>query len=103
VKSSFTDVTRYEYGPTKHDAIYGFDPDRWLASGYMGHLPCFPFYGPPSSEDEVRAVLGNHGQAPIVEWAKTGAEVRDDGVTLRYGATLDKTQYRVQRAVTHPK
>lgn len=93
-------IEPYEYQDAKHDAIYGTSPHRWLHSGYMGHLLCFPFYGPPSSEDEVRAGLGNHGEAPIVEWRKIQVDITGGATTLRYGATLEKTQYRVERAVT---
>ncbi len=91
-----------EYDPARHDALYGNDPHRWLSSGYMGHLLCFPIYGPPSAE-EAKAGLGNHGEAAIVEWRKIGVEETTDGVTLRYGADLPKTQYRVERAITVPR
>ena len=79
------------YDPAKHDAIYGKDPHRWLSSGYMGHLLCFPIYGPPSA-DEARAGLGNHGEAAIVEWRKMKVEMGPDQVTLWYGTDLVKTQ-----------
>ena len=92
-------IDPHTYKPSEHDAIYGSDPHRWLSSGYMGHLLCFPFYGPPSA-DEAKAGLGNHGEASIVEW-RIVAVNRDGGaVTLRYGADLPKTQFRVERAVT---
>jgi len=88
------------YDPTRHDALYGSGSHRWLSAGYMGHLLCFPFYGPPSSEDEIRAQLGNHGEAPIVEWRKVKVDQRGDGVTLHYSAELPKTHYRVERIIT---
>jgi catechol 2,3-dioxygenase-like lactoylglutathione lyase family enzyme len=59
-------IEPFEYDAAKHDAIYGHETHRWLSSGYMGHMLCFPFYGPPSDEEE-RAGLGYHGEAPIVE------------------------------------
>ncbi len=89
-------IDPHTYDPTSHDAVYGDSPHRWLSSGYMGHLLCFPFYGPPSSEEEVKAGLGNHGEAPIVEWKRT----RDEVGALWYGADLPKTQYRVERRIT---
>jgi catechol 2,3-dioxygenase-like lactoylglutathione lyase family enzyme len=95
-------IDPHEYDDAKHNAIYGGDPHRWLSSGYMGHLLCFPEYGPPSAE-EVQAGLGNHGEAPIVEWRKISVDENPDGITLRYGADLPKTQYRVERAVTLPR
>ena len=59
---------------------------------------CFPLYGPPS-DDEVKAGLGSHGEAPVVEWRKRKADIGADGVTFWYGADLPKTQYRVERAI----
>lgn len=88
-----------QYEASRHDALYGDTPHRWLSSGYMGHLLCFPIYGPPSA-DEARAGLGNHGEAPIVEWHKTGVDSNADQITLRYAADLPKTQFRVERSVT---
>jgi catechol 2,3-dioxygenase-like lactoylglutathione lyase family enzyme len=95
-------IEPYAYDPARDDAVYGTTPHRWLSSGYMGHLLCFPMYGPPSA-DEARAGLGNHGEAPVVRWRKIKDEVNTDGVTLWYGADLPKTQYRVERAVTLPR
>jgi hypothetical protein len=95
-------IEPYEYDPAKHDALFTDGSHRWLSSGYMGHLLCFPTFGPPSSEDEVRNQLGNHGEAPIVEWKQQKFEVNKEGVTLWYGADLPKTQYRVARKVTLP-
>ena len=92
-------IDPHEYDPAKHDAIYGSDSGRWLISGYMGHMLCFPSYGGPS-EDEVRAGLGGHGEAAIVEWKKMRIESTPEAVTLWYGADLTKTNYRVERAVT---
>jgi catechol 2,3-dioxygenase-like lactoylglutathione lyase family enzyme len=91
-----------QYDPARHDAVYSDTPARRLLSGYMGHLLCFPSYGPPS-EEEARAGLGNHGEAAIVEWKKTKVEVNSAGVTLWYGADLPMTQFRVERAVTMPR
>lgn len=93
-------IEPYEYDPAKHDKLYGDGPHRWLSSGYMGHLLCFPSFGPPSSEAEVRSGLGNHGEAPIVEWRYVSHSVGADGVTFSYAAGLPKTQYRVGRMLT---
>lgn len=88
-----------EYSPAKHDGLYGDGVARWLMSGYMGHLLCFPSYGPPS-EDEAKAGLGSHGEAPIVEWKKMKIESTPEAVTLWYGADLSRTNFRVERAIT---
>ena len=95
-------IEPYAYDEARDDKVYGVTPHRWLSSGYMGHLLCFPIYGPPSA-DEARAGLGNHGEAAIVRWREMKEEVNGDGVTLWYGADLPKTQYRVERAVTLPR
>jgi hypothetical protein len=92
------DPTRYD--AAKHDSLYSNTPHKWLHSGYMGHLLCFPFYGPPSSDDEARALLGNHGEAPIVDWKKLKVDQKPGALTLWYGAELPRTQYRVERAIT---
>ncbi len=88
-------IEPYEYDPAKHNALYGEDSHRWLSSGYMGHLLCFPAFGPPSSQAEIDNGLGNHGEAPIVEWKPIGSAV--GGGNFTYGAALPKTHYRVQR------
>lgn len=93
-------IEPYQYVPAKHDSLYGAEPHRWLSSGYMGHLLCFPSFGPPSSEDEVRNRLGNHGEAPIAEWVQHRVDFPAGGVTLWYSAHLPKTRYSVERAVT---
>lgn len=94
----YATIEPYLYEPAKHDALYGNDPHRWLSSGYMGHLMCFPAFGPPSSPSEIEAGLGNHGEAPIAEWKPIG-EARS---SFRYGAALPKTEFRVERTVTLP-
>jgi hypothetical protein len=95
-------IEPYEYDAKRDNKGYNDTPHRWLSSGYMGHLLCFPIYGPPAA-DEARAGLSNHGEAPIVRWSEIKREVNTDGVTLWYGADLPKTQYRVERAVTLPR
>lgn len=92
-------IDPHRYEPSRHDAIYGSDPHRWLSAGYMGHLLCFPHYGPPSSQAEIAMGLGNHGEAPIVEWKELGVTKEGNRLTLRVGAELPKTQYRVERAI----
>src|SRR5262245_64949403 len=96
-------IEPYQYDPQRHDALYGSDSHRWLSSGYMGHLLCFPVFGAPSSPAEVKNGLGNHGEAPIVEWKPVGVlEKAPDAIKFRYGADLPKTQFRVDRTMTLP-
>jgi len=91
------------YNSTKHATLYGTDPHARLSSGYLGHLLCFPFYGPVSSDEEAKRGLGNHGEAPVVEWKKLKAEVTPEAAVFEYGADLVLTQYRVWRRVTLPQ
>lgn len=96
-------IDSHTYRDAEHNATYGDDPHRWLSAGYMGHLLCFPFYGPPSSPEEIAAGLGNHGEAPIVEWKELERRVTDQAAIVRYGAELPKTHFRVERTVTLPR
>ncbi|MFN0169589.1 MAG: hypothetical protein ACKV22_24470 [Bryobacteraceae bacterium] len=95
-------IDPHEYNPARHDALYGDNSGRWLMSGYIGHLLCFPSYG-PASDDETRAGLGGHGEAPIVEWKEMKIESSPEDITLWYGADLTKTNFRVERAITLAK
>jgi hypothetical protein len=92
-------IDPHTFDPAKHDSIYGAGPAKWLMSGYMGHLLCFPSYGGPSPE-EVNAGLGSHGEAPISEWKKMRVEQTPEKLTLFYGSELRKTRFRVERAIT---
>jgi hypothetical protein len=74
-----------------------FIPD---GNGYMGHLVCFPHYGPASAEERAQGLRG-HGEAGSVEWAQTRAPQFDAaGLTFFYGADLPKTHYKIERGVT---
>ena len=88
------------YDPAKHDALYGDSSHRWLSSGYMGHLLNFPVFGPPSSEHEIRNGLGNHGEAPIVEWKLVNSAATAESVVLDVEAELRRTRFRVGRRFT---
>jgi hypothetical protein len=88
-------IEPYEYDPARHDALYGKDSHRWLSAGYMGHFVCFPIFGGPSSPQEVANGLGNHGEAPIVEWKL----VQGSDTSIRFGAELPKTEYRIERTM----
>ena len=69
-------------------------------NGYMGHLVCFPHYGPASANERAQGLSG-HGEAGSVEWQQTRPPQIDAGVfTFFYGAELPKTQYKIERAVT---
>jgi hypothetical protein len=68
--------------------------------GYMGHMVCFPAFGPASPEETKNGLVG-HGEAGSVEWQQTKPpEVSAQGMTFFYGAELPKTQYRIGRAVS---
>jgi hypothetical protein len=68
--------------------------------GYMGHLVCFPYYGPASAEERAQGLSG-HGEAGSVEWQQTRPpQIDAQGITFFYGADLPKTQYKIERALT---
>jgi len=68
--------------------------------GYMGHLVCFPYYGPASADERAQGLRG-HGEAGSVEWQQTRPpQIDTQRATFFYGADLPKTQYRIERAVT---
>ena len=68
--------------------------------GYMGHLVCFPHYGPASAEERAQGLRG-HGEAGSVDWQQTRPPQMDaQRITFFYGADLPKTQYKIERAVT---
>jgi hypothetical protein len=69
-------------------------------NAYVGHLVCFPYFG-PASEDEREQGLRGHGEAGAVDWQQTRApQIDANGITFFYGADLPKTQYKIERAVT---
>jgi hypothetical protein len=70
------------------------------AAGYMGHLVCFPHYG-PASRDERQHGLSGHGEAGSAEWNQLRPPVIDaHSLTFSYGADLPKTGYRIARVIT---
>jgi hypothetical protein len=74
-----------------------FIPD---GNGYLGHLVCFPHYGPASPEEREQGLRG-HGEAGSVDWQQTRPpHIAGGAITFYYGAELPKTQYRIERAVT---
>ena len=65
-----------------------------LGNGYMGHLVCFPYYGPASADERAQGLRG-HGEAGSVEWQQTrAAEIDAQHITFYYGADLPVTHYR---------
>jgi hypothetical protein len=69
-------------------------------NGYMGHMVCFPHFGPASAAERAQGLRG-HGEANSVDWQQTRApQISAEGITFFYGADLPKTQYRIERAVT---
>jgi hypothetical protein len=69
-------------------------------NGYMGHMVCFPNFGPASPEERQNGI-GGHGEANGVVWQQTRPPKIDaQSLTFFYGADLPKTQYRIERAIT---
>ncbi|MFN8446726.1 MAG: hypothetical protein U0175_38390 [Caldilineaceae bacterium] len=93
-------IDPHTYDPVQHAALYGEGAGARLMAGYMGHLLCFPDFGPPTPH-EIENGFTFHGEALTVEWQQTQPpRISAEEITLYYGATLPQTQYRVERAVT---
>ncbi len=60
----------WQYRPRQHHALYG---EKLLAS-ILGHNPCLGHFGSPS-EEERRAGLGSHGEAPVLRWKEIAKKV----------------------------
>src|SRR3954465_7876043 len=58
---------------------YGDGGEAQLLAGIMGHNLCLDIFGGPSDE-EARAGLTPHGEAPVVDYEAEGS---DDTLTLR--------------------
>ena len=62
-------IDPHAYNDARDNAVYGDDPHRWLSSGYMGHLLCFPVFGAPSSSIGApwfhNARLGTHSACSL--------------------------------------
>jgi hypothetical protein len=56
-----------KFEPGVHHATYGEGSEARLLSGIMGHNICLDFFGAPS-EDEARAGLTVHGEAPVARY-----------------------------------
>lgn len=97
---TYPTIDPHTYDPTQHAALYGQDASARLVAGYMGHLLCFPAFGPPTA-DELTQGFTFHGEAVTAEWRQSQpSRMNAEAVTLYYGADLPQTQYRVERAVT---
>ncbi len=92
-------IDPYTFDIAKHGPLYGTGNQRLIMSGYMGHFLCFPTFG-QGSEAELNHGFAAHGEALAVEWKQQKVETANGAVTLRYGADLPLTQFRVARAVT---
>ncbi|CAN5749288.1 hypothetical protein BH10CHL1_BH10CHL1_00130 [soil metagenome] len=93
-------IEPYAYDPAQHADLYGQGPNARLTAGYMGHLLCFPTFGPPTP-DEAAQDFTFHGEAVAVEWQQhKPPQLSPEAITLYYAADLPQTQYRVERAVT---
>lgn len=93
-------IDPHTYDPARHAALYGERENARLTAGYMGHLLCFPTFGPPTPA-EIAQGFTFHGEAVAVEWQQhQPPQISTDAITLHYGADLAAVQYRVERAVT---
>lgn len=97
---NYPTIDPHTYDPAQHAALYGEGENARLLAGYMGHLLCFPTFGPPTAT-EIAHGFTFHGEALTVEWLQyQPAQISDAAITLYYGADLPAVHYRVERAVT---
>jgi len=97
---NYPTIDPHTYTADQHAALYGEGANARLTAGYMGHLLCFPTFGPPTP-DEIANGFTFHGEAVAVEWRQhRPPQHSPTAVTLYYGADLVQTQYRVERAIT---
>ena len=97
---SYPTIDPQSYDPAHHAALYGEGANARLLAGYMGHLYCFPTFGPPTPAESALGFTF-HGEALAVEWRQhQPPQISADAITLYYGADLPQTQYRVERALT---
>ena len=85
-------IEPYAYDPAHHAALYGEGANARLTAGYMGHLLCFPTFGPPTP-DEIDHDFTFHGEAVAVEWTQhQPPQISAEKITLYYAAELTQTQ-----------
>lgn len=97
---NYPTIDPHTYDPARHAARYGEGENARLLAGYMGHLLCFPTFGPPTPT-EIEHGFTFHGEALTVEWSQyQPPQISDTAITLYYGADLPAVQYRVERAIT---
>lgn len=97
---NYPTIDPHTYDPARHAALYGEGENARLVAGYMGHLLCFPAFGPPTPA-EIEQGFTFHGEAVAVEWSQhQPPQMSEEAITFYYGADLAAVQYRVERAVT---
>lgn len=72
--------------------------DKLLAS-IAGHNLCLGCFGGPS-EEEGRAGLGGHGEAPVARWRVLARRVTAGGLLFRIACELPVAQLRCVRTIT---
>ena len=97
---NYPTIDPHTYDPVLHGDRYAPGENARLTAGYMGHLLCFPAFGPPTPA-EIGQDFTFHGEAVAVQWQQhQPPQISAEAITLYYGADLPQTQYRVERAVT---
>jgi hypothetical protein len=94
-------IDPFTYDMARDGARYGTGMQRRLMSGYMGHFVTFPQFA-AASDAELAQDYGQHGEAIAVEWNIQKVDQLTNGVSLRYGADLPKTHFKVSRTMTLP-
>lgn len=73
-----------------------------LLASISGHNLCFGHFGEPS-EDEKKAGLQAHGEAPVLRWTPAQRIVSGRSVTFSYGCRLPIAGMTFKRRITMPR
>lgn len=93
-------IEPYLYHSEDHASRFGHGAGARLTASYMGHMVCFPTFGPPT-QAEIEYGFTFHGEALGALWKEyQPAQLSPAKMTLYYGADLPEVHYRIERAVT---
>ncbi len=93
-------IEPYLYHSEDHARRFGNGAGARLTASYMGHMLCFPSFGPPT-QAEIKYGFTVHGEALSAPWKEYQPPHLDPSkMKLFYGADLPEVQYRIERTVT---
>src|SRR5262249_37677674 len=88
-----------QYRPSLHARHYGPPAVGRTVAALAGHNICLDYFGAPSDE-EAKAGLCIHGEAPNLRWRKSGSHLRRQELSLTLATRLPIAQLGFQRQIT---